>query len=159
MSAQNWAQHIPSGQGQPQSTGWRKPKIRYRDPLDAARSGAANPAGESHPNGYLDIVNGGSRREERLLEAITRRASSRNYQRGIHAGSRANPSSYFWPDEMRPEVGLERQATSGLRHTPLLQFDEAVNSRLTNDGKIGPRDFQAGGGASYAQFANVFSIR
>lgn len=145
----DWANHNPTSYDTPASTSFRnQPKIRYRDPRDAQRS-AAYPAGDTEPSGYLGTVN--SRREDRLLQTLSHRTSTRNYQRGVHAGSRANPNSYLWPEEFQPHMGLSRQVT-GMRARPLLEFAQTRHP-LTNDGKLGPQATPSVGG--YVQYANA----
>jgi hypothetical protein len=89
--------------------GSENPLAGYRDMLDARRSGAKpfTPNAE-YPDGYLGQVN--SRREDRLLQAVSSRLTQRNYQRGVHKGDKIGGKDYFWPPEFGPMSGLEAQA-------------------------------------------------
>lgn len=81
----------------------------YRDILDARRSAVApkTPNAE-YPDGYLGTVP--SRREDRLLNAVSSRLTDRNYQRGVHKGEKLSQSDYYWTDTFNPESGLRAQA-------------------------------------------------
>lgn len=81
----------------------------YRDILDARRAAATPRTPEAeYPDGYLGNVK--SRREDRLLQAVQSRLTSRSYQRGVHKGEVIGSDSYFWPDQFNPMSGLAAQA-------------------------------------------------
>ena len=124
----NWSQHNHPGVDSPIPTS-------YMDFLDARRSGGLSPLWE-HPRGYIETVNP-SRREDRILGHLAHKESTRNYTRGIHAGSKVRPNDYFWPPEFGPMNGMIAQA-AGMKQRPLLEFAR-VNAYLTNDGKPMPR--------------------
>lgn len=54
----------------------------------------------------------------------------------MHLGERIDPGDYLWPDETGPLVGIERQATTGLRHAPALKFFAPTP---TVEGSLAPR--------------------
>lgn len=93
------------------------PLTGYRDLLDARRSATApfTPNAE-YPDGYLGQVN--SRREDRLLEAVSSRLTARNYQRGVHKGEKLSTQDYFWPPEFGPDSALKAQV-GGKRWGPV----------------------------------------
>jgi hypothetical protein len=109
----DWQSLSPMGvpqTGSPVQTGaGGKTLSGYRDLLDARRSVATprTPQAE-YPDGYLGNV--GSRREDRLLQAVQTRITQRNYQRGVHKGEKIDNSDYFWPAEFTDMSGLEAQA-------------------------------------------------
>ena len=133
MSA-NWQYATPYGVSQPgsnvQSGGGGSTQIlRFRDALDAARTarGERVPSAE-YPDGYLGTIQ--SRREDRILDKVKQRANDRSYQRGVHKGERIDPSDYYWPDEINPQIGLEYEAR-GLKWTA----KGSVAERLVHMGK------------------------
>jgi len=83
--------------------------LRFRDGLDAARSAMGDrvPSAE-YPDGYLGTIQ--SRREDRVLNKVKQKLNDRSYQRGVHKGERIDPSDYYWPDEINPQIGLEYEA-------------------------------------------------
>src|SRR5206468_7107201 len=87
--------------------------LSFRDALDSARTpmGQRVPQAQ-YPDGYLGTIQ--SRREDRILDKVKQRLNDRSYQRGVHKGERIDPSDYYWPDEVNPQVGLEYEAR-GLR--------------------------------------------
>lgn len=130
----NWQYATPYGIGQPGSNvrangGGGVQVLRFRDNLDAARTarGERVPSAE-YPDGYLGTIK--SRREDRLFNEVKKRANDRSYQRGVHKGERIDPSDYFWPDEINPQIGLEYQAR-GLKWTA----KGSVAERLAHMGK------------------------
>lgn len=85
---------------------------QYRDPLDAARSGAlgAGRTGEaSYPDGYLQPSE--SRRRD-APASVYGRLTDRSYQRGINAGVKMDMAHYFWPEEQDPARRLQAQAAA-----------------------------------------------
>ncbi len=110
----------------------------YRTVLDAQRSMHRRIPSADYPDGYLGTIR--SRRDDRLLDGLKARQGRRPYSRGVHKGERINPTDYFFPPEFTAESGIERQMTTGLRHAPLLSYQE---TQLVNEGKVTPR-----GGAS-----------
>jgi hypothetical protein len=105
----NWLNMNPSyptAQGGPNDGGGgygQSQAVSYRDSLDAARSGAfggGRTGDASWPDGYLsDNGNVGSRREDRLGQAVLGKINDRGYQRGVHKGSKMDPVQYYWPQE------------------------------------------------------------
>jgi hypothetical protein len=98
----------------------------YRDLLDAKRS-AATPRtpGAEYPDGYLGTVN--SRREDRLLNAVSTRLTQRNYQRGVHKGEKLGGQDYFWTDDFNPMSGLQAQARGEKWHPVGSTAAEQIN--------------------------------
>lgn len=111
----DWQRLSPMGAPQPGSPvhanggAQGNPLAGYRDLLDARRSAKAPQApGAEYPDGYLGTVN--SRREDRLLNAVSTRLTARHYQRGVHKGEKIGSQDYFWPPEFGPMSGLQAQA-------------------------------------------------
>lgn len=114
------------------------------DSLDAARLGVGKVPQAEYPDGYLGTLR--SRRSDRtglpasvsdtVLDSLKNRLTQRSYQRGVHKGERIDPSDYYYPQGFDPQAGLRRQAQSGLRFAPLMQF--APPTHLVNDGKSDP---------------------
>lgn len=103
-----------------------------RDALDSARMGVGRTPNAEYPDGYLGTVK--SRREDRVLDSLKGHQNQRSYQRGVHKGTRIDPSDYFYPAGLDPQRGLRRQARSGLRNAPAMELAPAPH--LTNDGKV-----------------------
>lgn len=107
----------PTAQGGPEGGGGGSGEYvttpgQYRDPLDAARSGAfgsGRTGAASYPDGYLQPSN--SRRRD-APAAVYGRLTDRNYQRGTNAGVKMTMAQYFWPLEQDPARGLEQQAAA-----------------------------------------------
>lgn len=99
----------PQGVGQPGSVEQGSQAIRFRDPLDAARSGMAGyvPSAE-FPDGYLGTIQ--SRREDRLLDSLKGKVNERSYTRGVHKGEQVDAHDYFWPAQLQDDRGLRQQA-------------------------------------------------
>ena len=57
-----------------------------------------------------------------MLDSLKARVNQRSYQRGVHLGERIDPGDYLWPEGVSPLDGIERQATTGERHAPALEF-------------------------------------
>jgi hypothetical protein len=86
-----------------------------------------------------------SRRDDRLLDSIKNRVNQKAYQRGVHKGERIEPSMYYWPEQIHPMTGIERQMKAKLvningamvyrsdRSAPQTQLTPAPH--LVNDGK------------------------
>lgn len=130
----DWGYSTPYNIGQPGSNvrangGAGVQALRFRNNLDAARSAMGDrvPSAE-YPDGYLGTIQ--SRREDRLLDKVKQRLTERSYQRGVHKGERIDPSDYFWPDEVNPQIGLEYEAR-GLKWTA----KGSVAERLAHMGK------------------------
>lgn len=66
--------------------------------------------------------------------------NQRGYQRGVHSGERIDPGSYLYPEGMDPLMGITRQATTGLRYAPALEYFQPTP---TVDGKMAPRGSQS----------------
>lgn len=119
---------------QPWQSNYQQPAPVYRDQIDARRAGVFTPEAQ-YPYGYLGDTR--SRREERLVTALRHRTNQRNYTRGVHAGSRVDPSDYVWPQYFTPTSGLEAQA-AGVKQRPFVEFSRE-GTHLVNDGKPMPR--------------------
>ena len=113
-NAQGWR---PTAQGGPEGGGGGSGEYtilpgRYRDPLDAARSGAfgsGRTGAASYPDGYLQPSQ--SRRRD-APAAVYGRLTDRSYQRGVNAGVKMDRQHYFWPGELDPARGLQQQAAA-----------------------------------------------
>jgi hypothetical protein len=79
----------------------------YRDALDAKRSAFNRTPEAMYPDGYLGTIN--SRRGDRLLDSLKARQNQRSYVRGVHKGERIDPADYYFPSQLRPERGIQRQ--------------------------------------------------
>jgi hypothetical protein len=103
----------PTAQGGPEGGGggeFTAPVNQYRDPLDAARSGAfgSGRVGEAtYPDGYLQPSD--SRRRD-APASVYGRLTDRSYQRGINAGVKMDQAHYFWPIEQDPNRRLAEEA-------------------------------------------------
>jgi hypothetical protein len=85
--------------------------VQFRDPLDARRSAQGQLGQAEYPDGYLgNIIN---RRQDRLLQAIKTRQTSASYQRGVHRGSKLDPSAYLW-EGLDPGAGLRRESRAAI---------------------------------------------
>lgn len=114
-----------------------------RSDLDAARIGTARTPEAEYPDGYLGTIR--SRRDDRLLDSVKNRLGDKAYQRGVHKGSRVEPSDYFWSSEFSDQDGIKRQSRArpveedGVvvyripRQTPSMRLAPAPH--LVNDGK------------------------
>ena len=110
------------------------PQPWVRSVLDARRMMLKRTPNAEYPDGYLGTIT--SRRGDRVLDALKARVNQRSYQRGVHLGERIDPGDYLWPDEMQPLDGVVREATTGLRHAPQLEYFKPVP---TVDGNLAPR--------------------
>lgn len=112
----------------------------YRDILDARRS-AATPRtpGAEYPDGYLGTLN--TRREDRLLQAVQTRLTSRHYQRGVHKGEKIGMDDYFWPAEFNEMSGLEAQARgekwTAVGSTPAEQINHLGKNHMLSPEEMG----------------------
>lgn len=71
-----------------------------------------------------------------MLDSLKARVNQRSYQRGVHLGERIDPGDYLWPEEVDPLAGIIRQATTGARYAPTLEYFQPTP---TIDGKLAPR--------------------
>jgi len=108
----------PTAQGGPEGAGggygsqYATVPGQYRDPLDAARSGAfgSGRTGQaSYPDGYLQPSD--SRRRD-APASVYGRLTDRSYQRGVNAGVKMDMAHYFWPLEQDPARGLQAEAAA-----------------------------------------------
>lgn len=111
--------------------------IGFRDVLDARRAqqGLQAPSA-AYPDGYLGTIQ--SRREDKLLDNLKNRLTSRSYQRGVHKGERIDPGDYYWPETFSPKTGLEYEAR-GLKWSAK---GSAPVERLAHSGKVDAVDPQ-----------------
>lgn len=107
------------------------PQPAWHDYLDFRRSGWRATPEATYPDGYLGTIN--SRRQDRLLQSLTKRATSKPYTRGVHKGERRDPSDYFWPAEFNLMSGLEAEARGEKFTTPGIGFE--LGEHLVNGGK------------------------
>jgi hypothetical protein len=153
----------PTAQGGPQAGGggygseYTVTPGQYRDPLDAARSGAfgAGRIGQAtYPDGYLQPSN--SRRQD-APASVYRRLDDRSYLRGINAGVKMDMLHYFWPAELDPARGLQHEAAARRHGSVLLcrrtvpygrREDRLMHSpaldQLAGDTRAAPRKTYAG---------------
>jgi hypothetical protein len=110
------------------------PQPWVRSTLDARRMMYNRTPNSEYPAGYLGTIT--SRRGDRMLDSLKARVNQRSYQRGVHAGERIDPGDYLYPDGMDPLDGIIRQATTGLRNAPRLEFFQPTP---TVDGHLAPR--------------------
>lgn len=110
------------------------PQPWVRSVLDARRMMYNRTPNSEYPAGYLGTIT--SRRGDRVLDSLKARVNQRSYQRGVHLGERIDPGDYLWPDETGPFAGIQRQATTGARYAPALQFFAPTP---TVEGKMAPR--------------------
>lgn len=106
------AQGGPEGGGGGYGSEYTVTPGQYRDPLDAARSGAfgAGRIGQAtYPEGYLQPSE--SRRRE-APASVYGRLTDRSYQRGINAGVKMDQAHYFWPAELDPARRLQAEAAA-----------------------------------------------
>jgi hypothetical protein len=114
-----------------------------RSAIDASRMGIGRIPSAEYPDGYLGTMR--SRRDDRLLDSIKNRVNQKAYQRGVHKGERIEPSMYYWPEQIHPMMGIERQMKAkpvningavtymAARNAPQTQLTPAPH--LVNDGK------------------------
>jgi len=122
-----------------------------RSELDFLRLGVGRVPSAEYPDGYLGTIR--SRRDDRgrpsstsdtVLNSMKKRLGERGYQRGVHRGERIDASDYYYPTELSPERGIQRQMKavyngntySTIRHVENQMLVPAPH--LPNDGKAGP---------------------
>lgn len=71
-----------------------------------------------------------------MLDSLKARVNQRSYQRGVHLGERIDPGDYLWPEGVTPLDGIMRQATTGERYRPALEY---FMPQPTIDGALAPR--------------------
>lgn len=79
----------------------------FRDAMDARRSAYNRTPEAMYPDGYLGTIN--TRRGDRLLDSLKNRANQRSYVRGVHKGEQIDQSDYFFPPQLQPTDGIQRQ--------------------------------------------------
>ena len=118
-----WADRTPHQQGQPYPT---PPMPTYRSSLDRARAGRTPDA--EYPSGYLG-TKGRDRRN--IMGRPGRRQNTKDYNQGVHHGSKMREEAYYWPPWMAKDRGV-RAVGAGVRQRPMVEFDR---QRLTVQGK------------------------
>lgn len=103
----------------PQGGGGGTPQPFFRSAMDARLSMFNNTPESTYPDGYLGTIR--SRREDRMLNALSHREGDRAYTRGVHKGERIDPGDYRWPQSFQPTRGLVAEA-AGMRQTPASQL-------------------------------------
>jgi hypothetical protein len=123
-----------------------------RDTMDSLRIGVGRIPSAEYPDGYLGTIR--SRRDDRLLDSIKNRVNQKAYQRGVHKGERIEPSMYYWPEQVHPMMGIERQMKArqvningavvyqSERSAPQTSLTPAPH--LVNDGKANTQANQPG---------------
>jgi hypothetical protein len=123
-----------------------------RDTMDSLRIGVGRVPSAEYPDGYLGTIR--SRRDDRLLDSIKNRVNQKAYQRGVHKGERIEPSMYYWPEQVHPMMGIERQMKArqvningavvyqSERNAPQTSLTPAPH--LVNDGKANTQANQPG---------------
>jgi len=123
-----------------------------RDTMDSLRIGVGRVPSAEYPDGYLGTIR--SRRDDRLLDSIKNRVNQKAYQRGVHKGERIEPSMYYWPEQVHPMMGIERQMKArqvningavvyqSERSAPQTSLTPAPH--LVNDGKANTQANQPG---------------
>ena len=123
-----------------------------RDTMDSLRIGVGRVPSAEYPDGYLGTIR--SRRDDRLLDSIKNRVNQKAYQRGVHKGERIEPSMYYWPEQVHPMMGIERQMKArqvningavvyqSQRSAPQTSLTPAPH--LVNDGKANTQANQPG---------------
>jgi hypothetical protein len=110
------------------------PQPWVRSVLDARRMMYRSTPNAEYPAGYLGTIT--SRRGDRVLDGLKARVNQRSYQRGVHLGERIDPGDYLFPEGFDPLDGIRRQATTGERYRPALEFFQPTP---TIDGQMAPR--------------------
>lgn len=135
MSGRNsftpWRYEAPLGAELPGTITSDGPPPNFRNLMDAKRSGHRRTPGADYPDGYLGTIR--TRREDRLLDGI-KHLTRKSYERGVHKGEKIDVSDYFWPEDsvVARMAGINRQATTGKRHTP----EDYIPERLTAQGRF-----------------------
>jgi hypothetical protein len=122
-----------------------------RGELDFLRLGVGRVPSAEYPDGYLGTIR--SRRDDRgrpsstsdtVLNSMKLRLGQRGYQRGVHRGERIDPSDYYYPTELSPERGIQRQMRAKYDGNTYMVPRHVENQKLVpaphlpNDGKAGP---------------------
>ena len=149
---QNWQSMGAGGlNGYNNQGGVGGPAVRSN--LDFQRLGVGRVPSAEYPDGYLGTMLT-RRRDDRLLDSIKNNVNKKAYQRGVHKGERIEPSMYYWPSELQPTRGIERQMKSKVkvtdgsvvylskRHTEAVELTPAPH--LVNDGKSNLRADEPG---------------
>lgn len=110
------------------------PQPWVRSVLDARRMMYNRTPQAEYPAGYLGTIT--DRRSDRVLDSLKARVNQRSYQRGVHLGERIDPGDYLWPDEQQPLRGVVREAQTGERYAPSLQWWQPTP---VVDSKMAPR--------------------
>jgi len=96
----------------------------FRDALDARRSAYNQTPEAAYPDGYLGTIN--TRRQDRLLDALSNRANQRSYVRGVHKGERIDPADYMYPPTLQPERGIQRQMMTAVPFDTMVLNDRGA---------------------------------
>jgi hypothetical protein len=127
--------YTPASPANPSAiVGSMPPQPWQRSVLDGRRMMLNRTPNAEYPAGYLGTIT--SRRGDRMLDSLKARVNQKAYQRGVHAGERIDPGDYLYPEGMSPLEGIVRQATTGLRYAPRLEYFAPTP---TIDGKLAPR--------------------
>jgi hypothetical protein len=110
------------------------PQPWVRSVLDARRMMYNRTPNAEYPSGMLGTIT--DRRQDRLFDSLQARINQRSYQRGVHLGERIDPGDYLWPEEEDPLRGVMRQATTGARFAPALEWFQPTP---TVDSQLAPR--------------------
>lgn len=110
------------------------PEPWARSVLDAKRMMHKRVPQAEYPAGFLGTIT--SRRGDRVLDSLKARVNQRSYQRGVHLGERIDPGDYLYPEGMDPLMGIQRQATTGKRFAPALEYFQPTP---TVDAHLAPR--------------------
>ena len=110
------------------------PQPWVRSVLDGRRMMYNRTPQADYPAGYLGTIT--DRRSDRVLDSLKARVNQRSYQRGVHLGERIDPGDYLWPDEQQPLRGVVREANTGERYAPSLQWWQPTP---VVDSKMAPR--------------------
>lgn len=102
------------------TVGSMPPEVFSRSVLDARRMMQRRTPNSEYPSGYLGTIT--DRRSDRMFDSLQSRINQRSYQRGVHLGERIDPGDYLFPDEQNPLRGIQRQATTGQRYAPSLEW-------------------------------------
>ena len=107
------------------------PNPFYHDELDRMRMQWRSTPEAMYPDGYIGTIN--SRRQDRLMDGLKKRTTSKPYTRGIHKGERRDPDDYIWPEEFNPFTGLQLQQ-QGIKFAPP-GLGLEIGEKLVNGGK------------------------
>lgn len=129
--SQNLARDYPQSDAPFRAAETGGPTPFFHDDLDRMRTQWRSTPEAQYPDGYLGTIN--TRRQDRLLDGLKQRTSSKPYNRGIHKGERRDPSDYMWPAEFNLFTGLELEA-KGMKYAPP-GLGLEIGERLVNGGK------------------------